>query len=207
MDKQSGKDLTARNIRSCCGNQKKTICSISRASTVWGATSREIFGALADPHQRTKASTSWSWICRCSIPGAAKTLMGTFLSDIVLQVLSFVAGERARHYPAASSRRHRRSRRPRASALGGSPKPLGSRRLSAVETRRDHRDGSRKGMRNAAVHVPLPGGALQICRMIMIHAFLQECVLSCKNAFSMYTSIVSQVRKDFYTQMTKIFAF
>ena len=38
IDKQSGKDFERPQYRKMVQKLKKTICSISRASTVWGAT-------------------------------------------------------------------------------------------------------------------------------------------------------------------------
>ncbi len=38
IDKQSGKDFERPQYRKMVRKLKKTICSISRASTVWGAT-------------------------------------------------------------------------------------------------------------------------------------------------------------------------
>lgn len=52
-----------------------------------------------------------------------KDLMGTFLSDIVLQVLSFVARTSGR--PSTSAGGGHRGRRPGASALAAAPAPAG----------------------------------------------------------------------------------
>lgn len=38
LDKQSGKDFNCPQYKRLVRKLKKTICSISRASTVWGAT-------------------------------------------------------------------------------------------------------------------------------------------------------------------------
>ena len=70
-----------------------------------------------------------------------KDLMGAFLSDIVLQVLSFVA----------------ENERKTAQTAGGEL----SQHLPALEGRRDHGHGGGEGVRDAAVHIPLPGGTLR----------------------------------------------
>ena len=41
MDKQSGKDFNRPQYKRLLRRLKKTICSISRASTVWGVTMRK----------------------------------------------------------------------------------------------------------------------------------------------------------------------
>ncbi len=38
-----------------------------------------------------KGGTSACWTCRCWTPGREKDLMGTFIADLVRQILSFVA--------------------------------------------------------------------------------------------------------------------
>ncbi len=72
MDKQSGKDFDRPQYKKLLRKMKKDDLLYSRASTVWGATTRK-FWSTGGSLQRTKASTSWCWICRCWIPGAAKT--------------------------------------------------------------------------------------------------------------------------------------
>ena len=131
-----------------------------------------------------------------------KDLMGTFLSDIVLQVLSFVAeNERAnirqRQAEGIAAAKAKGVR------FGRIPNPLPE-NFHAVyqQWKRGEITGTRgrKGMRNAAVHVPLPGGALRKCRIIVIHAFLQECVLSCKNAiFYVYANYITSLERFLHT--------
>ena len=124
----------------------------------------------------------WCWICPCWTPGGAKDLMGTFLSDIVLQVLSFVA-ENERTNIRQRQAEGIAAAKAKGIRFGRPPKPLPEnfhRCLSAMEKRGNHRDGGGKGMRDAAGHVPLPGGDLRKCRLIVIDAFLQKCVPFCK---------------------------
>ena len=89
-----------------------------------------------------------------------KDLMGTFLSDIVLQVLSFVAeNERAnirqRQAEGIAAAKARGVQAPRTP-----PQEL-PQRLSEVEGRNHYRYGGGKGVRNAAVHFSLPGEDLR----------------------------------------------
>ena len=60
---------SVRSIKSCC--EKKTICSISRASTVWDAITQKYWsnGAFS---KRKKALTLWCWICRFWIHGEVR---------------------------------------------------------------------------------------------------------------------------------------
>lgn len=92
-----------------------------------------------------------------------KDLMGTFLSDVVLQVLSFVAeNERAniRQRQAAGIA----AAKARGGAVWPSAHPPAGKlpcRLPALEAGRDHLHGGRAGLRNAADHLPGQGGGLQ----------------------------------------------
>ena len=99
-----------------------------------------------------------------------KDLMGTFLSDIVLQVLSFVAeNERAN-----IRQRQKEGIAAAKAAAGELPQ-----RLSAVESRDDHRHSGGKGVRDVTVYIPLPGGDLRKCQVVVSKAYLQERVPSC----------------------------
>lgn len=94
-DKQSGRTLTAPSTSAWCGSSGGTICSISTASTVWGATTGR-FWTSGGCSPRRRGWISWCWTMPLLDTRRGKDLMGTFLSDIVLQVLSFVAeNERA----------------------------------------------------------------------------------------------------------------
>ena len=91
-----------------------------------------------------------------------KDLMGTFLSDIVLQVLSFVAENervsiRQRQAEGIAAAKARGVR------FGRPPKPLPGKfppAVSAMEKRQNHLHGCRKAVRNAAFHLPLSCGSL-----------------------------------------------
>ena len=90
-----------------------------------------------------------------------KDLMGTFLSDIVLQVLSFVAeNERAnirqRQLEGIAAAKAR-GVRPSAQTAAGEL----SQRLPALEGRSDFRHGGGKGVRDAPVLLPVPSGILR----------------------------------------------
>ncbi len=109
-----------------------------------------------------------------------KDLLGTFLSDIVLQVLSFVA---------ENERTNIRQRQAEGDCCGKSQGhsvwaaaqtaarefPL---RLPALENGGNHRDGSSKGMWDAPCYLPLPGRDLRKSQVVVKGVFLQECVLS-----------------------------
>ena len=62
---------------------------------------------------------------------SGKDLMGTFLSDIVLQVLSFVAGTSG---PTSASVRRRASLRPRPEGFASAGRPARCRRISTAST-------------------------------------------------------------------------
>lgn len=71
IDKQSGKDFKRPQYKKLLRKMKKTICSISRALTVWDAITPKYWsnGAFS---QRKKALTLWCWICRFWIHGEAR---------------------------------------------------------------------------------------------------------------------------------------
>ena len=90
-----------------------------------------------------------------------KDLMGTFLSDIVLQVLSFVA---------ENERTTIRQRQREGIAAAGEL----SQRLPEVESRGDHWYCGGKRVWDAAVHLPLPGGDLRKCQVIVRGCFYRN---------------------------------
>ena len=95
-----------------------------------------------------------------------KDLMGTFLSDIVLQVLSFVA---------ENERTNIRQRQAVARWF--------SQRLSKLESRENYRNGSGKGMWDAAVHIPLPGRNLRKGQIVVSTRFYRKVYLPVKSVF------------------------
>ena len=94
-------------------------------------------------------------------------------------------GERAHQHPPAAGGGHcggkgqGRKVRPAAQAAAGEL----PQRLPAVEGRSDHRHGGGERVRDAAVHLPLPGGNLRKSQVVVKGVILQECVLSCKREF------------------------
>lgn len=72
LDKKSGKDFDRPQYKKLLRKLKKTICSISRALTVLGATMKKSCsngGYLP----KKKASTLWCWICPCLILAVVRT--------------------------------------------------------------------------------------------------------------------------------------
>jgi DNA invertase Pin-like site-specific DNA recombinase len=109
-----------------------------------------------------------------------KDLMGTFIADLVLQILSFVAQNereniRRRQAQGIAAAKARGVRFGRRDAAGGVPP-----RLPAVEGREDQRYGGGEGVRNAPGDVPIPGGDLRESQVVVGGGVLQEGVLSCK---------------------------
>ena len=138
-----------------------------------------------------------------------KDLMGTFLSDIVLQVLSFVA-ENARGEEVAIKILREESGNGKKAVFSipgtdltingesqGNPLREGSqtaagelpRRLSALEKRRNHGNRSSERVQNAAVYISLPGGDLPKSQIIVSTAFLQECVLCCNSGIVLINAV------------------
>ena len=109
-----------------------------------------------------------------------KDLMGTFLSDIVLQVLSFVAeNERtnirqrqAEGIVAAKVRGGGAVWQTAQAAAGELPQCP-----PAVEIWKNHGDSGGKGVWDAAVHLPLPGGNLQKSIVVVTWLFYRNVYL------------------------------
>ena len=99
-----------------------------------------------------------------------KDLLGTFLSDIVLQVLSFVAENERTNIRQGHS----------VWAAAQTAAREFPRRLPALENGRNHRNGSSKGMWDAPCYLPLPGRDLRKSQVVVKGVFLQKCVLFCK---------------------------
>ena len=90
--------------------------------------------------------------------------------------------ERTGEHPKAAGAGHRGGegaggavRQAAQAAAGGVPPGV-----PAVEIREDHRHGGGKGVRDAAVHVPVSGGDLRKCQVVVGGGILQEGVLYCK---------------------------
>ena len=71
VDKQSGKDFNRPQYKKMLRKLKKTICSISRASTVLDATMKQFYSNSGFSRKK-KALTLWCWICHCWTPAGAK---------------------------------------------------------------------------------------------------------------------------------------
>lgn len=114
-----------------------------------------------------------------------KDLMGTFLNDIVLQVLSFVA-ENERTNIRQRQAEGIAAAKARGVRFGRPPKPLPagfSQRLSKLESRENYRNGSGKGMWDAAVHIPLPGRNLRKGQIVVSTRFYRKVYLPVKSVF------------------------
>lgn len=92
MVKESSKDFDRPLYKKLVRKLKKTIRSISRASTVWGAITKRYKN-----QRRAPAKEKGIGIAAPDMPPLdarwGKDLMGTFLGDTVPQMLSFAAEE------------------------------------------------------------------------------------------------------------------
>ena len=110
-----------------------------------------------------------------------KDLMGTFLSDIVLQVLSFVAENersniRQRQAEGIAAAKARCPLRQTPSAF---TRKLPS-SISAMEKRQNHRHSCCKAVRDAAFHLPLSCGDLRKSQIVVSGYFYRNVYLSVK---------------------------
>ena len=72
MDKQSGKDFNRPQYKRLVRKLKKDDLLYIKSIDRLGRNYAEILEQGGCSHKQ-KALTSWCWICRCWIPGAAKT--------------------------------------------------------------------------------------------------------------------------------------
>lgn len=98
--------------------------------------------------------------------------------------------ERAGEHPEAAGPGHRGGKGPGREVRQAAQAAAGelSQRLPAVEGREDHRYGGGKRVRDAAVHVSVPGGDLRKGRVVVRGVDLQEGVLFCKFTQILYYS-------------------
>ena len=162
MDRQSGKDFERPQYKKLVRRMKKDdllyVKSIDRLGRNYG----EIL-----EQWRILTREKGADIVVLDMPlldtRRGKDLMGTFLSDIVLQVLSFVA-ENERTNIRQRQAEGIAAARARGVHFGRPPGPL-SENFPAVYRRwrakKNHRHGGGEGMRYAAVHLSLPGGSLR----------------------------------------------
>ena len=119
IGKRSGKDFERPQYKKLLRKMKKTICSTSRASTVWDAITQKYWsnGAFS---QRKKALTLWCWICRFWIHGEVRICWEP--SSAILCCKCCLLWQRT-NAPTSVSGRLKESQRqkPRVFGLGGHP--------------------------------------------------------------------------------------
>ncbi len=180
MDKQSGKDFNRPQYKKLLRRLKKDDLLYVKSIDRLGRNYEEI-----QNQWRVLTKEKGIDIVVLDMPlldtRRGKDLMGTFLSDIVLHVLS-LAAENAHQHPTAAGRGYcggEGQGRPVRQAAPTAPGEL-PQCLPAVEGRSDHGDSGGERVRDAAVHLPLPGGDLRKDQVVVRGAHLQECVLFCK---------------------------
>lgn len=181
MDKQSGKDFNRPQYKRLVRKLKKDDLLYIKSIDRLGRNYAEIL-----EQWRLLAQIKGADIVVLDMPlldtRRGKDLMGTFLSDIVLQVLSFVAeNERtnirqrqAEGIAAAKSKGVRFGRPP-------SP-PAGEllQRLPEMALRQNDRYGSRSTMRNATVHLSVPCQNLRKSHFFVNASFYKKVYLLAK---------------------------
>lgn len=119
-----------------------------------------------------------------------KDLMGTFLSDIVLQVLSFVAENERTNIRAAPSRRNCRCQS-KGSPLRQTSKTF-TRKLPsfvpAMEKRQNHRHSCCKAVWNAPGYFPIPSGDLRKSEVVVSRYFYRNVYFSVKTPVFLFYS-------------------
>ena len=181
LDKQSGKDFNRPQYKKLLRKMKKDDLLYIKSIDRLGRNYEEIL-----QQWRVLTKEKGIDIVLLDMPlldtRRGKDLMGTFLSDIVLQVLSFVA-ENERTNIKQRQAEGIAAAKAKGVRFGRPPRPLLeklSQLLPAVETGRDYRNSGGKGMWNAVVHLSLSCGNLRKHQIIVSVSVLQEGVLFCR---------------------------
>ena len=131
-----------------------------------------------------------------------KDLMGTFLSDIVLQVLSFVA-ENERTNIRQRQAEGIAAAKAKGVRFGRPPAPLPENfhhRISAMEKRQNHRHSCCKAVWDAAFHLPLSCGDLRKSQVVVSRYFYRIVYLSVKYLLFSYKKMIPQNTGFFHTK-------
>ena len=179
MDKQSGKDFNRPQYKKLLRKMKKDDLLYIKSIDRLGRNYAEI---LEQWRMLTKDKDIDIVVLDMPLLDTrrGKDLMGTFLSDIVLQVLSFVA-ENERTNIRQRQAEGIAAAKAKGIRFGRVPKPLPE-NFHAVYQRWKSGD--------AAVFVSLPGGDLRKSQIIVTDVFLQKCVPSCKSTIFICKSII-----------------
>ena len=128
-----------------------------------------------------------------------KDLMGTFLSDIVLQVLSFVA-ENERSNIRQRQAEGIAAAKARGVRFGRPPKPLPENFHRLYQQWKNHRNSCCKAVRDAAFHLPLSCGDLRKSQVVVSGCFYRNLYFSVKHLFFSYKKMIPQNTSFFYTK-------
>lgn len=123
-----------------------------------------------------------------------KDLMGTFLSDIVLQVLVLCGRKRAHQYPTAPSRRNcrRQSKRcPLRQTPSAFTRQLPS-SISAMEKWKNHRNNCCQVVWDAAFHLPLSCGDLRKSQVVVSGYFYRNLYFPVKYLLFSFKKMIPQ---------------
>ncbi len=128
-----------------------------------------------------------------------KDLMGTFLSDIVLQVLSFVA-ENERSNIRQRQAEGIAAAKARGVRFGRPPKPLPENFHHLYQQWKNHRNSCCKAVWYAAFHLPLSCGDLRKSQVVVSGCFYRNLYFSVKRLFFSYKKMIPQNTSFFYTK-------
>lgn len=105
-------------------------------------------------------------------------------------------GERAHQHPPTAGRGYRGGESKGRAVWAATQTAAGglSQRLSTLESQENHGDSGGTRMRDAAVHLSLPGGDLRKIGYSVSMPDLQECVLSCKSVHQSSLLYYSTIR-------------
>lgn len=128
-----------------------------------------------------------------------KDLMGTFLSDIVLQVLSFVA-ENERSNIRQRQAEGIAAAKARGVRFGRPPKPLPENFHHLYQQWKNHRNSCCKAVWYAAFLLPLSCGDLRKSQVVVSGCFYRNLYFSVKRLFFSYKKMIPQNTSFFYTK-------
>ncbi len=188
IDKQSGKDFERPQYKKLLRKMKKTICSISRASTVWDATTQKYWSNGGSTKEKGIN------IVVLDMPLFGYTRRGkdlpTFLSDIVLQVLSFVAAENERTNIRQRQAEGIAAAKAKGIRFGRPPNHCPKTFILPISGGKAEKSPGRQQQRNVGCpcYLPLPSRDLRKAVVVKGGIFTGMCTFSqrCKSLYKIY---------------------
>ena len=207
LDKQSGKDFNRPQYKKLLRKLKKDDLLYVKSIDRLGRNYEEI---LQQWRLLTKEKSIDIVVLDMPLLDTrrGKDLMGTFLSDIVLQVLSFVA-ENERTNIRQRQAEGIAAAKAKGIRFGRPPQPLPANfhdLFQKMEEGGNYRHRCCESVWNAFIHISISGRNLQKCQIIVGALFLQKGVLFCKQIHPSIIPLLYSIRQEKSITKSRFFA-